>query len=272
MTGYIYKITCLITNEIYIGMTTRTIEERFKEHIREAQRERDNRHFHNAIRKYGEQNFTIEKLCSISMPTREELNKQLAIKEVEYINEYNSFENGYNETYGGEGVHGRYGELNPFFGRTHSLETKQQIGEKSRERKAWKKLHTPEAAKKRIETRKNNGLPWFTDYARQRAKVVNTGRKQTKDEIIRRVESVKAKRKINPDYGKIEWTPELRKKDSKSHGGKDIIQMDLKGNIIKKWNGLYEIHKELGYDSSCICKCCRGKMKRCYGFTWKYAV
>ena len=35
MYGFIYKITCLVTNKIYVGKTTKTINERFKAHIKE---------------------------------------------------------------------------------------------------------------------------------------------------------------------------------------------------------------------------------------------
>ena len=43
--GYIYKCTCVISGKSYVGLTTKTIEERKKEHL------------HSAIRKYGIENF-----------------------------------------------------------------------------------------------------------------------------------------------------------------------------------------------------------------------
>ena len=38
MTQLIYKHTCTITNESYIGQTIKTMEERLKEHLRSANR------------------------------------------------------------------------------------------------------------------------------------------------------------------------------------------------------------------------------------------
>lgn len=53
---------------------------------------------------------------------------------------------------------------------------------------------------------------------------------------------------------------------------KIIIQMDLNGNFIKEWEGVYEFLKEnsLPRHTSSVGQCCSGKRKRAYGFTWKY--
>lgn len=53
--GYIYKITNSNNNKIYIGQTTRTIQERFKEHCHA----RDSTHLHLAMQKYGYGTFSI---------------------------------------------------------------------------------------------------------------------------------------------------------------------------------------------------------------------
>ena len=37
--GYIYKITNLINGKCYIGQTSRTIEERFKQHLKDSKKE-----------------------------------------------------------------------------------------------------------------------------------------------------------------------------------------------------------------------------------------
>jgi len=78
--GKIYKITNLINNKVYIGQTTRTIQQRFDEHSK------INRRYHNliqrAIQKYGVENFKIEHIDSAI--TYKELNqkeKEWVIKE-----------------------------------------------------------------------------------------------------------------------------------------------------------------------------------------------
>ena len=85
---YIYKITNLINNKIYIGLTTRTVEMRWKEHIRGTQ------YIDNAIKEFGKDNFTIE--------TIEECEDDIADdREIYWIQYYDSYHNGYNYTLGG---------------------------------------------------------------------------------------------------------------------------------------------------------------------------
>ena len=88
----IYKITNLINNKIYIGQTTRSLEERWRLH----KRSKSCRAIYSAILKYGINNFKIETVCECL--TIEELN----IKESEYIQLYKSISpNGYNLRGGG---------------------------------------------------------------------------------------------------------------------------------------------------------------------------
>ena len=57
--GYIYKIVNDINGKIYIGQTTRTIQERWKEHIKESLGTRANHPIYRAMRKYGNEHFQI---------------------------------------------------------------------------------------------------------------------------------------------------------------------------------------------------------------------
>ena len=60
-------------------------------------------YIHKAIRKYGEENFSINQLEAIECEFREDLLEQLNILEKFYIKEYNTLKpNGYNLTQGGE--------------------------------------------------------------------------------------------------------------------------------------------------------------------------
>lgn len=96
--GYIYLITNLVNGKIYIGKTTGTLENRWKEHVEAANRNIDT-YFYHAIRKYGADNFKIESLYYGDADLNE--------LEQYYIKEYNSYKDsniGYNETCGGDGV------------------------------------------------------------------------------------------------------------------------------------------------------------------------
>lgn len=97
MNGYIYKITNNINNKIYIGKTLHSIEKRFKEHCKEAFKDRNGkRPLYNAMRKYGTENFHIDLIEEASINT-------LSAREIYWIDYYNSYHNGYNATKGGDG-------------------------------------------------------------------------------------------------------------------------------------------------------------------------
>lgn len=96
MRGFIYKITNNVNGKVYIGQTIQTIKERFYQHC--ATKCSDsvlNMAIHKAIKKYGKSNFTIEVI--------EEVDKDsLNDREKFWIEYYNSYNNGYNSTRGGQ--------------------------------------------------------------------------------------------------------------------------------------------------------------------------
>lgn len=85
----IYKITCKITNKIYIGQTSETLKQRFNRHMGYQKEEHDTK-FYRAVRKYGRHNFEIEQIDSAT--TQDELDA----KEIYWINYYDSVNKGYN--------------------------------------------------------------------------------------------------------------------------------------------------------------------------------
>lgn len=116
----IYKATNKINNKIYIGQTTNTLEYRANQHFRETKsNKRKNTYFHNAIHKYGFDNFVFEEIDKAN--SIDELNE----KEAYWIRYYNSTDKsiGYNLDSGGS---------NCF----KSDETKRKIGDTTLEK--WK--------------------------------------------------------------------------------------------------------------------------------------
>lgn len=104
--GYVYKIHCLITNKDYIGITTQNINRRQNQHKNESlgnQEFKDN-HFHRAIRKYGWEQFEKSILLKIEADNYDTLRESLDELESFYIKKYDTYNNGYNSTYGGSGV------------------------------------------------------------------------------------------------------------------------------------------------------------------------
>jgi len=90
----IYKITNNINNKVYIGQSI-NIEQRWKNH-KHFEKERENYPLYKAFQKYGINNFSFE---IIEECEPEELNE----KEEYWINYYDSYDNGYNQTSGGDG-------------------------------------------------------------------------------------------------------------------------------------------------------------------------
>ena len=102
----IYKYQNKINGHIYIGQSI-NLEQRKCNHKNAAFNENAcdyNCQFHQAIRKYGWDNFDYEVIAEI---TPEEYSQSL-LNELEkfFIKYYNSFENGYNATEGGDHVIG----------------------------------------------------------------------------------------------------------------------------------------------------------------------
>lgn len=95
---YIYKIVNDINNKIYIGKTLGSIEKRFKEHCKDAQKIRyAHRPLYLAMQKYGIEHFHIFEI--------EECNEDiLSEREKYWIEYYGSFKTGYNATIGGDGT------------------------------------------------------------------------------------------------------------------------------------------------------------------------
>ena len=96
MYGIIYCATNLINGKKYIGQTTKTLEKRKKLHLKDAKRLTF--YFHNAIMKYGKENFVWEQIDQIY--TKEELGP----REMYWIKFYDTINTGYNMTLGGEGT------------------------------------------------------------------------------------------------------------------------------------------------------------------------
>lgn len=72
--------------------------------------------------------------------------------------------------------------------------------------------------------------------------------------------------------GKI-FSKESRERMSigrKGQGSKPILQYDLEGNFIQKWNSIKEASKQLGISNTTISNCCVGHLRSCYGFIFSF--
>jgi group I intron endonuclease len=99
MTHIVYEIKNKITNKVYIGYTSKILENRWKEHCRTSKKA-VNTPFYNAIKKYGIECWDKKILfeCETAQTAKE--------KEIEMIQKFDSYNNGYNATLGGDGING----------------------------------------------------------------------------------------------------------------------------------------------------------------------
>jgi len=145
--GKIYKIINIKNGLIYIGCTIYSLEKRFKEHIYRCFKTDYNSKLYNSMKIYGQENFTIEIIEECDLSAMYE-------REKEYIKNYDSYNNGLNSTFGGEGC----------LGYTHSPEIREKISENlkkgnSHKGKTYDELYGDNAAdereKRRISVKKS---------------------------------------------------------------------------------------------------------------------
>lgn len=141
----IYCIECLKTNVRYIGQTYENFYRRWTFHKWNLKNnQHSNAYLQNAWNKYGDENFKFYPLKSFDLSQKEIVTKhELDKLEQYYIEEYDTFENGFNLTTGGEKC-----RMLPL-----SDEAKKKIGEKNRVNMLGRK-HTEETKRKMSESHK----------------------------------------------------------------------------------------------------------------------
>lgn len=127
--AYIYAITNLVNNKQYVGKTSLTLEQRWRRHIQDSQRDKiSNRPLYRAFHKYGIDNFRIEELEQCE-------EDEASDREQFWIKELNTYAVGYNATLGGEGrAKNDYEKIFEYWQEGHSSKDVQQkfgIGAKS---------------------------------------------------------------------------------------------------------------------------------------------
>lgn len=183
---------------------------------------------------------------------------KLSEREMFWIKEKDSFKRGYNMTIGGGGARGA------------------DISEETREKQRKAKLGTK-----------------MSESAKAKMSMIRKGKKKTAEHIRKIAEGNKgktmsdeAKRKLseaqkaahirNPEH--YIHSQVTRAKISQSNTGliyptlrKPIKQCDLNGNLIRIWECASVAAKTLGFNTSPMTGCLKGKTKTYKGFQWKYA-
>ena len=119
MIGIIYKYTSP-SDKCYIDQTIRETIRKCG-HKYAALKENAQTKFARAIRKYGWENFEYEVLFTIDNDDKKRVKEKLDFMERYYIKKFDSYNNGYNMTLGGEGASGN---------NYHTKEFKQRLSER----------------------------------------------------------------------------------------------------------------------------------------------
>lgn len=93
----VYEITNQINGKKYVGITSRSIEERFEDHKSRARCYQRGNRLYSAMRKYGVDNFTVSLIVQVD---NEDDVREL---ETQHIKQLDSYKNGYNCNLGGHG-------------------------------------------------------------------------------------------------------------------------------------------------------------------------
>ena len=225
----IYCYTNKTNNKKYVGQTIQTLKSRHSNHMYDSFNEKRiknyNNPFHNAIRKYGIENFSLEILHIADKYS-------LDLLEIHYIEKWDLTNKNYGYNCKNGGSNGwsmenkteeeieswkdkirknNKGENNPFYGKKHTEKSKRKMSEKQ----------------KKLTKGEKNGM-----------------------------------------YGKHHT--EETKQVYKEKFSKKVIQYDEEMNIVKIWNSIRDIERELNFKRQAIINCLKGRTKTSYGFIWKY--
>lgn len=274
----VYKHTSP-SNKVYIGITCQEPEKRWKGGYGYL----NNKHFTNAIKKYGWDNFTHEVL--FTGLTKDEACQ----KEIELIAFYksNQFDFGYNRSSGGESNKGWHHteEARKKIG-IASLGNKYGLGKESRlkgtklseeHRKKLSESHKgkisgmkgkkmSEESCRKIGDSKKGQTPWIKG-------------KHHSDETKRKMSDNRKGKMVgenHPFFGK-HHSDETRHKISNSLTGnvspkrKLIYQYDLSLNLIKVYDSLAQAAETTKLGKKYIINCCKGRRESYKGFIWSYS-
>ena len=248
----VYKHTNKVNGKVYIGITY-DINKRWK---CDGCAYKQNKHFWNAIQKYGWDGFeheivysdlSHEDACAIEMMLISELNAT-------------NPKNGYNKSPGGAYPLIKHcGKEHPMFGKHHSEESKRKMSEaKCGDKHPCYGKHLSEDTKRKIG--EANSKHRLTDEQKEHLRQINLGKKQSQSTIEKRSKSMMGH----------SVSEETRKKISNSKEKKPVMQMSLDNIVIAIFDSVSAAAASSNLATTQISKCCKGILKTTGGFKWQY--
>lgn len=289
--GYIYCITNIKNNKKYIGKTVETIEKRYKRHLYEALTLKTDYYLYRAIRKYGKNNFIVEKIDEIRDTDFNRLKENIFTLETNYILKYDTYKNGYNEVVNGKG-NGSICDKTVY---KYNIEDGRLIEEYasstiasidvgvnvscissacSMEQKTaggflWSyglyDIHPLAGFKKEYDTTAVDQYTLKGEYIRTYGSITiaekMTGIKNISGVCRHAIKSA----------GDYIWTyhnePPVLKNKPKT---KRVYQYNISGGLLKIFESSKLAAQEMGVANSCIVACCNKKVAISCGYVWRY--
>lgn len=252
----------------------------------------------NARKKYSPKSFNYEILEAVSFETKEELSLVLNKLEMYYIDKYNSYRKGYNNTIGGGGANG-YRHTDEYkkwqSEKTKKLvENPEYINSISKGIKSYynnnlnARKEKSDEVKKRYENpleRKKTSIAHKKSYAsnperskKQAQKLSETcstpeGKKRMSETIKNAWKTEEYREKYSKSKKALWATKEYREKMSiayKGMNGKKVLQLTLENIPIQDFESATEAARQHGYSFGGISRVCRGERLHYKGYKWKY--
>ena len=224
---------------VYVGITSQKPENRWGYNGKNYLQKKKNGEFvqpkfARAILAYGWENFSHDIFA-------EGVSKADAcLMEMALIALYDSINNGYNITKGGEGTIGVIISTD----------------ERERRSKLYKGRHlSPDTEFKKGHT--------FSEETLKKMSEIKLGKTSWNKGLIGYLSGDKNPMKRKEVVEKF--------KGSNNPSSKSVVQLTREGEFIRVWDYMSLIQETLGFNISNISKCCRGFIKSAYGYKWEYA-
>ena len=280
----IYKATSATTGKVYIGQTSQSLRERIHQHNSHAYGHQYNYHFHNAIRKYGVDDFDYE-IIEDNIASKDVLNE----RERYWISYYNSYYEGYNSTMGGDGNVRRDDELIAKLFKDGR--TTQEICEitgyhRGTVYKSYRTMAlTEENNRRKAEQTRQRCARVVEQYTldgeliRVWSSATECGKSLGSQSLISAI--CRQEENTLSAYGYLfkyaddprdilEWVARLKNKKDSGKPKKEIEQYDGDNNLVCTYESASAAATALGKkDKSNICAAARKGVKA-YGYYWKY--
>lgn len=268
----IWRVYCYTgkNGKKYIGITSRSVKQRAETNGNAYVRE-DNSKFGRAIEKYGFDFFTVETLEeNLTLDEARE-------KEKYYINLYDTYYNGYNNTFGGEGRITTNRELvQELWNKGNGIQEIKEITGYGRNAIGWALEEIGIDGTARIKRQSGKYLTYTVyqydkngEYIRSFNSIADAER-ETGISNQNISSCINGKRQT---AGGFQWTREYKEHldNYKKRPGfhKELYQYSLDGRLLNKFATVAEAAEKLGFGKEYLAKKAREQGKA-YGYIWSY--